>query len=435
MSSIEDLASSITEQVSRLSSLLQEAGLPSPTLDESGSSDFTHETDTPAGRSLREARHRIMDSAKDLVRLVQGPTEHLLTLTWAYADAVNINLIAELRIHEHVPLGSSISIQELAAAVRIPEQLLARIVRYGIANGVFVEERSNVIRHSASSALLVQNPHLPDIIRFAAGFLGNIVKKIPEAVLLKRDDPAHAPDSAFNLAYGTDESLFSYLHRNEAVTKEYHDYLTGRTHTPMWSIDRLRAAWPWGSLGKVKVVDVGGSNGHTVLALAPLMPDATFVVQDSNLGALEMGRRAVAEDSSLESRISFEEYNFFEPQPVQAEIYIFRHILHDWDDEDAVKILSSLLPALRPGAKVFISEGIPPEPPAKRLNTLPSKMARLEDVLMLGVHNSRERTVSEFESLLHRVTPGGFRLAGVTSGAEVGAFQSLLEFEFVGLAN
>ncbi|KAK6956749.1 hypothetical protein Daesc_002029 [Daldinia eschscholtzii] len=435
MSSIESLASSITEQVSKLSSLLQEEHLPSPTFDEPGFGDFAYEADTPAGKSLRDIRHRILDSAQDLIRLVQGPTEHILTLTWATADTANINLITQLRIHEYVPLGSSISIKDLAAAVRIPESLLARIVRYGVANGVFVEESPNIIRHSASSAALVQNPHLTNIVRFGAEDLGKIMTKIPEAVVLKRDDPVHAPDAAFNLAYGTGESLFSYFQRNEAVNKRYHEYLAGRVHTPMWSVDRLRAAWPWGSLGKVKVVDVGGSSGHTVLALAPLMPDATFIVQDSNLSALEMGRRAVAEDSSLRSRISFEEYNFFEPQPVQADVYIYRHILHDWRDDEAVKILSSLLPALRPGARVFISEGIIPEPPARRLNTLTSKMTRLEDVFMLGAHDSRERTVSEFESLFHRVNPGDFRLAGVTSGVEAGAFQSLLEFEFVGLKN
>ncbi|KAI2781020.1 putative O-methyltransferase [Daldinia loculata] len=433
MSSIENLASSITEQVSRLSSLLQGEGLPSPTFEESGFRDFEHETDTPTGKALREARNRILDTAHDLIRLVQGPTEHILTLTWATTDTVNIDLITRLRIPEHVPLGSSISTQELAAAIRIPEPLLARIVRYGIANGIFIEESPNVIRHSASSAALVQNPHLSNIVRFGAEDLGKIMMKIPDAVVLKRDDPAHAPHTAFNLAYDTEESLFVHFHKNEAANKRYHEYLAGRVSTPLWSVDRLRAAWPWESKGKVKVVDVGGSSGHTVLALAPLMPDATFIVQDNNLSSLEMGRRAVAKDPSLKSRVSFEVYNFFKPQTVQADIYIYRHILHDWQDEDSVKILSSLLPALKPGARVLISEGIVPEPPAKRLNTFASKMVRVEDTFMLGAHDSHERTVAEFESLFHQVSPGSFRLAGVTSGAEAGAFQSLLEFEFIGV--
>lgn len=106
------------------------------------------------------------------------------------------------------------------------------------------------------------------------------------------------------------------------------------------------------------------------------MPQAKFIVQDNNIAALDMGRRAVEVDADLKARISFEEYNFFSPQPVQADIYIFRHILHDWNDEDSVKILSSLLPALKAGARVLISEGLLPQPPATRLNTLANKMIR-----------------------------------------------------------
>ncbi|KAL7622417.1 hypothetical protein AAE478_007922 [Parahypoxylon ruwenzoriense] len=435
MASIESLASSISEQVSKLSSLLQEAASPPPTLGEAGFGDFAQETDTAEGNSLREARSKILDAAQDLIRLVRGPTEQILTLTWSAADTANIDLVTRLNLPQHVPLESSISIKKLAANVGVPENLLARILRYAIANGVFAEESPNVIRHSASSAALVRNPHLANIVHFGTEFLGNILLKVPDAVLLKRDDPANAPDAAFNIAYRTNESLFEYFHKNADLTRKYHEYLAGRVNTPLWSVDRLREAWPWASKGEVAVVDIGGSSGHTVRALAPLMPAATFIVQDNNLPALEMGRRAIAGDPSLESRITFTEYNFFKPQSVQADIYIYRHILHDWNDEDSVKILSSLLPALRPGARILISEAIVPDPPAQRLNTLASKMVRIEDMFMLGAHDAHERTVADFESLFQKVSPYAFRLVGVTSGTQAGAFQSLLEFEFLGLSN
>ncbi|KAI2633031.1 putative O-methyltransferase [Hypomontagnella submonticulosa] len=435
MASIDTLASSIAEQVSKLSSLLQGAGLPPPTLDESGFADFAREADTPDGNALRETRSKILDAAQDLIRLVRGPTEQVLTLTWSAADTANIDLITWLKLPQHVPLESSISLQELSAAVRVPEPLLGRIVRYAIGNGVFQEETPNIIRHSATSAALVHNQHLANIVPFGAECLGSILMKIPDYVMLKRDDPAHAVHAAFNIAYRTDESLFEHFHKHEDLNRKYHEYLLGRVNMPLWSVDRLRAAWPWASKRNVTLVDVGGSSGHTVQALAPLMPDATFIVQDSNLSALEMGRRAVANDASLQSRVSFTEYDFFKPQPVQADIYIYRHILHDWSDEDSVKILSSLLPALKPGARVLISEGIIPDPPAKRANTLASKMLRTEDMFMLGAHDSRERTVADFESLFEKVSPGNFQLVGVTSGTDAGAFTSLLEFEFLGLRN
>lgn len=83
MSSLEDLAASISEQVARLSSLHKELGLPPPSLDKAGSRDYATETDTPDGEALREARSRILNAAADLVRLVQGPTDHILNLTWS----------------------------------------------------------------------------------------------------------------------------------------------------------------------------------------------------------------------------------------------------------------------------------------------------------------------------------------------------------------
>ena len=81
--SLADLAASISEQVSKLSSLHQELGLPAPTLDRSGSKIYATESDDPTGEALRETRSRILNAAADLVRLVQGPTDHILNLTWS----------------------------------------------------------------------------------------------------------------------------------------------------------------------------------------------------------------------------------------------------------------------------------------------------------------------------------------------------------------
>ncbi|KAI0436302.1 putative O-methyltransferase [Xylaria telfairii] len=435
MTSIENLAATISTKVAELSALLGEGRSPAPTLEETGFGDFTHESDTPAGVALRKTRSAILVAAQDLLQLVQGPTEHILCLAWSAADTANIDLITRLRFPQNVPLGSFISIEELSKTVRLPEDLVARIVRYAIGNGIFIEEKPGYIGHSASSAALVQNPHLSNIVHFGTEFLGNILLKVPEAVVSKRDDPDHAPDAAFNIAYRTDESLFSLFQKNTDLNTKYHKYLAGRVNTPLWSVDRLRAAFPWSSKGDITV---GGSSGHTVQYLASLMPTAKFVVQDSNTSALDMGRRAVETSSSnpsLRSRISFQEYDFFTPQPIKADIYIYRHILHDWNDADSVKILSSLLPALRPGARILISEGIVPAPPAQRLNTLATKMIRIEDMFMLAAHNAHERSITDFVSLFDKVSPAAFKLAGVTSGTEAGAFQSLLEFVYLGLPN
>lgn len=295
-----------------------------------------------------------------------------------------------------VPVGSTITIEQLSTATHVPQGYLGRILRYAISNGIFAEPVAGAISHSAASTALLQTPHLPNIVHFGTEFLGNILLKTPDYVLAQRENPATAPKTAFNIAYQTDKDLFQFFQQNADLTNKYHEYLAGRVNTPMWSVDRLREAWPWASKGAITVVDVslaklspvltndmliyvtkiGGSSGHTVRSLTPLMPEAKFIVQDSNLPALDMGRRAVEAEPENKSRVSFTEYDFFTPQPVQADVYIYRHILHDWSDADSVKILSSLLPALKPGARVLISEGILPPPPATRLNTLANRMIR-----------------------------------------------------------
>ena len=35
----------------------------------------------------------------------------------------------------------------------------------------------------------------------------------------------------------------------------------------------------------------------------------------------------------VKDRVSFVEHDFFQPQPVQADFYIFKMILHDWPDQ------------------------------------------------------------------------------------------------------
>jgi hypothetical protein len=64
----------------------------------------------------------------------------------------------------------------------------------------------------------------------------------------------------------------------------------------------------------------------------------------------------------LESRLSLTTHSFFEPQPVSADLYYFRWIFHNWSDAYAVKILKALVPALKPGARILINDGILPEP-------------------------------------------------------------------------
>lgn len=95
-----------------------------------------------------------------------------------------------------------------------------------------------------------------------------------------------------------------------------------------------------------------------------------------NTVGLEKGKEIVSQKPALRSRVTFVEHDFFQTQPLAADVYLFRQILHDWSDIDCVRILKALLPALKTGARILISESVMPNPPAKQGALLENKEAR-----------------------------------------------------------
>jgi chemotaxis methyl-accepting protein methylase len=90
------------------------------------------------------------------------------------------------------------------------------------------------------------------------------------------------------------------------------------------------------------------------VALAKKYPKLSFVVQDL--------QKVVADGPSkippeFADRIKFEAHDFYTEQPVKdADVYIFRWICHNQSDKYGVKMLQALIPALKKGARIVISD-------------------------------------------------------------------------------
>jgi hypothetical protein len=105
---------------------------------------------------------------------------------------------------------------------------------------------------------------------------------------------------------------------------------------------------------------VGGSFGYFCVALARKYPHLRFVVQDMPKTINQATANAVPEFSD---RITFQAHDFYTPQPVKdADVFFFRWIVHNQSDKYGVKMLQMLIPALKPGAKIVVSDNCLPEP-------------------------------------------------------------------------
>ena len=93
--------------------------------------------------------------------------------------------------------------------------------------------------------------------------------------------------------------------------------------------------------------------------------------------------------------------------PAGFDAYMLKHVIHDWDDEHAVRILGSCRRAMAPTARLLIVEGVYPP----RVDTSPESCgAAANDVNMLVCTGGRQRSEAEFRNLY---AAAGFRLTRI----------------------
>ena len=133
--------------------------------------------------------------------------------------------------------------------------------------------------------------------------------------------------------------------------------------------------------------------------------------------------------SSLVERVRFDAHDIFTVNPVAgAAVYYLRHVLHDWPDSHAVKILKALVPALRTGARVLVSDSVIPPPGV--LHGQDEKFVRYLDLQMMVLHNARERTEEDFKTLFEWADPR-LRFQRVWRRGESFAASTILEARFL----
>ena len=176
---------------------------------------------------------------------------------------------------------------------------------------------------------------------------------------------AHAilpgPDKieGFNIAHNTSLSAFEELskfpRRNARYASTMNWFTRGQGFEPAHILEHVTRNVPVNGT----VVDIGGSHGEVSIALARHCPTLRCVVQDLP-EVVETCKSNIPLD--VADRISYMAHDFFQPQPVKnADMYIFRRILHDWSDKYALRILKSLTPALKHGARIVICDHVLPE--------------------------------------------------------------------------
>lgn len=177
--------------------------------------------------------------------------------------------------------------------------------------------------------------------------------------------------------------LFEYLAANPAEAAAFTEGMTSLTSTVAEETARVI------DTRAVNIVaDIGGAGGAMLDALLRVHPDLRGIVFDR---PHVVATAAMAGKLAFRERITAVGGDFFESVP-EADLYLLKHILHDWDDDACIRILKNCRRSLRPGGRVAVIEfllGEIGEP----------SLAPLFDVTMMVMSSGRERTLVEYQRL------------------------------------
>jgi hypothetical protein len=190
------------------------------------------------------------------------------------------------------------------------------------------------------------------------------------------------------------EPVFPYLFEtNKPLGEIFNRAMTSFSYN---SINGVLSSYDFSGAGTI--ADIAGGHGHLLAAVLAKYENSKGVLFD--LPPVLAGAPEMLESYGVTGRGELIEGNFFEDIPVVADVYLMKHIMHDWYDDDCEKILQNIREAMPDNARVLILDAVIPEGNGPHFG-------KIIDLEMLLSPGGVERTATEFEQLLER---SGFAL-------------------------
>jgi O-methyltransferase domain/Dimerisation domain len=207
-------------------------------------------------------------------------------------------------------------------------------------------------------------------------------------------------------------TLFEYLGQNSSYAATFYDATSSYSAAEAAAIRRTLSGR---LLEPLLFCDVGGGYGYLLAEMLQERPNSSGIVFDLPQVAANQEQH-VTKSEILGGRCSHLSGDMFVSVP-PADIYLLKHIIHDWNDGECRRILSVIREAAKPTSRLMIYEWIVSEVETPNF-------AKLVDIHMLCVCGGRQRTPNEFEQML---SASGWRIEriGPVAGSPLGMIEAV----------
>jgi len=320
-----------------------------------------------------------------------------------------IHAAVQLGVPDHLHAGPQ-SVLQLAETLACSADGLRRLLRALCALGICRERNGDRFALSAAGKLLCRagSDEPADInLRALALWWGGPMWPMWAHLLYSVRTGASARERI------TGDSNYDYLQNNAETAATFHAAMRAMTALVA---DEIAALELWRNI--VSMVDVGGGHGELALALLTAHSHLRGTVLDQSHA--QAGAEALIARASLTQRCRFTVGSFFDGIPANSDCYVFKSILHNWDDDRCATILERCRKAMHKESCVLLVERVRP---AKLRPTIHDEALARTDLNMLAGLGGRERSLDEFEALLRptgltirRVHRTGFEFSAIEAG-------------------
>jgi hypothetical protein len=313
-----------------------------------------------------------------LHRRLAPPPIRILEGLFGLLDAGALVALHELGVAD--ALTGRTTVDELARRLGADGEALERLVRYGAARGwMQIDRKGRVAPNAVTRFLRTDHPGGWNAwVELVGGRdVLDAVRGLGESVRTGGDAYAAANGAPF----------FDWMRDHPERGRAFDAAMAagGRLHGLA-----LAEALDWSE--RRRVCDVGGGSGSTL---------RTLLDRHRHLEGVLLDLPEVTATTPAAARLDVRSGDAFVAVPSDCDTYLYVNVVHDWDDDDVVRLLARAAADAPPGASVVVVEGHRTVRPVDGITTS-------SDLLMLALApGGRERTEQELAALGHRA---GLRL-------------------------
>ncbi|MDI9819463.1 MULTISPECIES: methyltransferase [unclassified Legionella] len=304
------------------------------------------------------------------------PYIQLATISRWYVVSRAIHTVAKLGIANHMSY-KPVAIKELAEKTGTIPELLDRLLKFLSAYKIFDYHEGSFALTELS--LPLRDDH-PNSIR---------------DVLCMVDESWWQAFSCLDLCLTTGKSAFSHQHGEDFFTylskhpEKQSNFDKGMAKLSSFDDACVASSYNFSSFSQV--IDMGGGRGGLIKAIAAQYPAVKLILFDTPSVIAQLHAK------DFPSQVKLVAGDFLTSIPL-AEAYIFKGVLHDFNDELMNKILCNCHQQMPADSLLFIAEQVLPD------NEYPHPNKTM-DIVMMALLGGRQRTLKEWQQ---SIQPSGF---------------------------